>query len=331
MSNTSKMSRISRPCSRRRSRRRMTRGARRFEGTIVAIGPEVAFVDVGGKGEAVIEIDELKDADGALEVAVGDRIQAMVVSTAGGLTLSRKLARGAATDAAARGRVPGRSAGRRQGRAGGQGRLRGPHRPPARVLPALADRHRPHRRPRDARRPRLHVPDHRVQGRRPEPRRLAARAARRGAAGERRRGPPIDRPRRGADRPRRLGARLRRVRRSRRRRAGPAPRLRDGLVARGGHVAGRHGRRGDHRQGAARGRRHAEDRARPEAAHRGSVVDGRRHATRSGQVRTGRVTRVAEFGAFVELEPGVEGAGARLHVRADRPTRRLGAVGRPWA
>jgi small subunit ribosomal protein S1 len=69
-----------------------------IEGRIVAIGPEVAFVDVGGKGEATIEIDELKDADGDLEVAVGDRIQAMVVSTVGGLTLSRKLARGAATD-----------------------------------------------------------------------------------------------------------------------------------------------------------------------------------------------------------------------------------------
>ena len=68
-----------------------------IEGTIVAIGPEVAFVNVGGKGEATIEIDELKDADGALEVAVGDRIQAMVVSTEGGLKLSRKLARGAAT------------------------------------------------------------------------------------------------------------------------------------------------------------------------------------------------------------------------------------------
>src|SRR5881396_2087831 len=68
-----------------------------LEGTIVAIGPEVAFVDVGGKGEATIEIDELKDAEGDLEVAVGDRIQAMVVSTAGGLTLSRKLVRGAAT------------------------------------------------------------------------------------------------------------------------------------------------------------------------------------------------------------------------------------------
>jgi len=68
-----------------------------IEGRIVAIGPEVAFVDVGGKGEATIEIEELKDADGQLEVAVGDRIQAVVTSTAGGLTLSRKLARGAAT------------------------------------------------------------------------------------------------------------------------------------------------------------------------------------------------------------------------------------------
>src|SRR4030081_1502511 len=68
-----------------------------LEGTIVAIGPEVAFIDVGGKGEATIEIAELKDADGNLEAAVGDRIQAMVVSTAGGLTLSRKLVRGAAT------------------------------------------------------------------------------------------------------------------------------------------------------------------------------------------------------------------------------------------
>src|SRR6185503_157888 len=68
------------------------------EGTIVAIGSEVAFVNVGGKGEAVIEIAELKDDEGVLEVAVGDRIQAVVVSTEGGLNLSRRLARGAATD-----------------------------------------------------------------------------------------------------------------------------------------------------------------------------------------------------------------------------------------
>ncbi len=57
----------------------------------------MAFVNVGGKGEAAIDIGELRDGDGALEVAVGDRIQAIVVSTAGGLVLSRKLARGAAT------------------------------------------------------------------------------------------------------------------------------------------------------------------------------------------------------------------------------------------
>ena len=68
-----------------------------IDGTIVAIGPEVAFVDVGGKGEATIAIDELKDEEGRVEVAVGDRIQAVVMSTAGGLALSRKLALGAAT------------------------------------------------------------------------------------------------------------------------------------------------------------------------------------------------------------------------------------------
>ena len=76
--------------------KRVERG-QTIEGKIVAIGPEVAFIDVGGKGEATIDVAELKDDDGDIEVAVGDRIQAVVVSTAGGLTLSRKLARGAAT------------------------------------------------------------------------------------------------------------------------------------------------------------------------------------------------------------------------------------------
>jgi small subunit ribosomal protein S1 len=76
--------------------KRIERG-QTIEGTIVAIGPDVAFVDVGGKGEATIDIAELKDADGGIEVAVGERIQAVVVSTSGGLTLSRRLARGAAT------------------------------------------------------------------------------------------------------------------------------------------------------------------------------------------------------------------------------------------
>lgn len=68
------------------------------EGTIVGIGAEVALVDVGSKSEAVLDVAELRDDDGVLEAAVGDRIQAVVVDTVGGLRLSRKLARKAATD-----------------------------------------------------------------------------------------------------------------------------------------------------------------------------------------------------------------------------------------
>lgn len=68
-----------------------------IDGTIVKIGQEVALVDVGGKSEAVIDIKELKDDEGRLEVAEGDRIQARVVSTTGGLTLSRRGVMGAAT------------------------------------------------------------------------------------------------------------------------------------------------------------------------------------------------------------------------------------------
>ena len=68
------------------------------EGRIVAIDPEVALVDVGRKGEAVMDVAELKSADGEFEVAVGDLVHAMVVSTSGGLTLSRKLAGAAASD-----------------------------------------------------------------------------------------------------------------------------------------------------------------------------------------------------------------------------------------
>lgn len=76
---------------------RFTKG-QSIEGTIVGIGDEVALVDVGGKSEAVVPTAELKDDEGTLEVAVGDRITAVVINTVGGITLSRKLARKAATD-----------------------------------------------------------------------------------------------------------------------------------------------------------------------------------------------------------------------------------------
>jgi small subunit ribosomal protein S1 len=68
-----------------------------IEGTIVSIGPEVALVGIGGKSEAQIDVAELKDEDGDIEVSIGDRLRAVVVSTSGGIILSRKGVRNAAT------------------------------------------------------------------------------------------------------------------------------------------------------------------------------------------------------------------------------------------
>jgi small subunit ribosomal protein S1 len=67
------------------------------EGTIVSIGPNVALVDVGAKSEAAIAIEELRDDNGVVDAKVGERIQATVMSMADGITLSRKLQRGAAS------------------------------------------------------------------------------------------------------------------------------------------------------------------------------------------------------------------------------------------
>jgi small subunit ribosomal protein S1 len=78
-------------------RSRQLKRGQTIEGVIVAIGEETALVDVGGKSEAIIDVNELKDEHGHLEVAVGDRIPATVVTGTGGLRLSRRLALGAAT------------------------------------------------------------------------------------------------------------------------------------------------------------------------------------------------------------------------------------------
>jgi small subunit ribosomal protein S1 len=77
--------------------RRVARG-QTIEGTIAAIGPDVALVSIGGKSEAQIDVAELKDEDGDIDVSIGDRIQAVVVSTSGGIMLSRKGVRNAATE-----------------------------------------------------------------------------------------------------------------------------------------------------------------------------------------------------------------------------------------
>ena len=75
---------------------RLERG-KTVRGRIVAFGADVAFVDVGGKGEATISLEELKNEDGVVEAKAGDSIEATVVSTNDGVVLSRRLQRGAAS------------------------------------------------------------------------------------------------------------------------------------------------------------------------------------------------------------------------------------------
>ncbi|MBQ4335134.1 MAG: S1 RNA-binding domain-containing protein, partial [Myxococcaceae bacterium] len=76
-------------------------GLRTFEvgqkvsGRVVQITGERAFLDLGGKGEGMIELSELKDKNGDLLVAVGEVIDAFVLSTGGGITLTKALTKGA--------------------------------------------------------------------------------------------------------------------------------------------------------------------------------------------------------------------------------------------
>jgi len=53
-------------------------------GTVVKIGAESVFIDLGAKAEGMIDKSEVVDADGKLKVAVGDRLRAFVVSTEDG-------------------------------------------------------------------------------------------------------------------------------------------------------------------------------------------------------------------------------------------------------
>jgi small subunit ribosomal protein S1 len=65
------------------------------KGRVIQIAAESVFVDVGGKGEAWIERAELTDDEGKLRVAVGDEVEATVVSAGDEVRLSHKLRQGA--------------------------------------------------------------------------------------------------------------------------------------------------------------------------------------------------------------------------------------------
>ena len=54
------------------------------EAKILQIGNDWVFLDVGQKGEGVLSVQELKDDDGNLTVAVGDTVSAYFMSRQGG-------------------------------------------------------------------------------------------------------------------------------------------------------------------------------------------------------------------------------------------------------
>lgn len=63
-------------------------------GRLVAVSGEWAFIDLGGKSEGLLSAAELQDGDGKLTVGVGDEVEAFVVSTRGGeIKLSQSLSR----------------------------------------------------------------------------------------------------------------------------------------------------------------------------------------------------------------------------------------------
>ena len=113
-----------------------------------------------------------------------------------------------------------------------------------------------------------------------------------------------------------LGPGLRRLR-GPRRRGRPAARQRDELAARAGSTHG--GAAGPADQGgrAQDGPREAQGQPGPEAA-RASPWDNIAEKYPDGEVVTGKVTRLMDFGAFVELEPGVEGL---IHISELAPQR----------
>jgi small subunit ribosomal protein S1 len=64
----------------------------KVSGTITRIGEEYCFVDIGAKNEALIKVTELLEKDGGLSVKLGDRISAFIISSnSGEIILSKSI------------------------------------------------------------------------------------------------------------------------------------------------------------------------------------------------------------------------------------------------
>jgi small subunit ribosomal protein S1 len=80
------------------SRQRDPEIGERIEGSIVSMTDEVAFVDLGGKAEGTVAVDELRGEDGELLYRVGDKVEALVSGSdsSGGWLLRVRPGRGEA-------------------------------------------------------------------------------------------------------------------------------------------------------------------------------------------------------------------------------------------
>jgi small subunit ribosomal protein S1 len=65
------------------------------KGTIVSIGKDAVFVDIGGKAEGTLDRAQVEDREGKMQVALGDIVEARVSQDAGGvLQLRMRVTRG---------------------------------------------------------------------------------------------------------------------------------------------------------------------------------------------------------------------------------------------
>lgn len=78
--------------------RKSVRVGEKVKAKIFQLGADTAFLSLGGKSEAMIDLRELKDDQGILRYGVGDEVEAFVVEAgAKGIILSRQMGKGAAS------------------------------------------------------------------------------------------------------------------------------------------------------------------------------------------------------------------------------------------
>lgn len=79
-----------------KKRRKDPQPGEEVRGRIISIGRDSAFIDLGTKSDAMIDLIELRDADGKVTVQVGDELEARVVEAGkdGAIVLRRLVGRG---------------------------------------------------------------------------------------------------------------------------------------------------------------------------------------------------------------------------------------------